>query len=337
MLSFLILFISSIFLVWGFRLYALKKNILDHPNARSSHVVPTPRGGGIVFPILWIAYLLFSYFQGAIKIEYLSIFIPSVVFLGIIGFWDDRFNVSAKWRFLAQLVVAVYSVYLLGGFPNLQIGVWSLSWGWLGFIVAVLALVWSANLYNFMDGIDGIAAVEALFVFGFGGYFIWQAGGYEFAKLIWAMAVMVAGFLVWNRPPAKIFMGDVGSSLLGFLVILFGIAGEVWYKVPLLLWVILYGVFWFDATVTLIRRFIHGDVWHQAHRLHAYQRLQLKNWTHKKILLGVIAINSFLALLALIANYFPFYVIVSFLGAFLVLLVCYLWVEKLQPMYTEHR
>jgi len=331
--TYIILFIFSITLVWCYKGYALKKNILDNPNERSSHVIPTPRGGGIVFPILWIAYLLVIYFFGFIGDQYLLIFIPSVIALAIIGFLDDCFNISAKWRFLTQLIAAIYSLWLLGGFSIIQVGMWSLTLGYVGFIIAVLMLIWSTNLYNFMDGIDGIAAIEALFVFGCGGYFIWDAGGYELARLIWAMAIIVAGFLVWNRPHAKIFMGDVGSSLLGFLTILFGVIGEVKYKVPLLLWVILYGVFWFDATVTLVRRILHGDVWYQAHRLHAYQRLQLKNFSHKKILLAIIIVNVLLVILAFAAYYFTWLAAIAFMSALLVLLCGYLLVEKIQPMY----
>ena len=333
MLTFLILFIFAISTVRCFKIYAIKKNILDKPSARSSHTIPTPRGGGVVFPILWTSYLLLNYFLGVINAEYPLIFVPPIIFLGLVGYLDDRRSISAKWRFLTQFIIAAHTMCMLGGFPSIQIGVWSLPWGYIGVIFAVLALVWSANLYNFMDGIDGIAAIEALFVFGCGGYFIWHAGGIELAKLIWAMAVIVAGFLVWNRPPAKIFMGDVGSTLLGFLVMLFGIIGEIWYQVPLLLWFILYGVFWFDATVTLMRRAIHGDVWYQPHRLHAYQRLQLNKWTHKKILLLVIGINILLMVVALFADYYPLYATILFLLALLILVVYYLIVEKLQPMY----
>jgi Fuc2NAc and GlcNAc transferase len=335
MLIFLILFLLSVSSVWAFRCYAIKKKIFDIPSQRSSHIMPTPRGGGIVFPILWISYLLVNYFLGNINPEYLLIFIPSVIFLGLIGFLDDCLNIGAKWRFLAQFIASIYGLYLLGGYHSVQIGIWSINFAWLGSVIAILAIVWSTNLYNFMDGIDGIATIEALFVFGVGGYFIWCAGGYELAKLIWAMAVIVAGFLMWNSPPAKIFMGDVGSALLGFLVMLFAIAGEVWYQVPALLWIILYGVFWFDATATLIRRIIHGDVWYQAHRLHAYQRLHHKGWSHKKTLFGVIVINILLAILALIANYFPSYVMVWFFGALLILIVSYLLVERWQPMYDS--
>ncbi|EKE00515.1 MAG: hypothetical protein ACD_21C00337G0001 [uncultured bacterium] len=170
---------------------------------------------------------------------------------------------------------------------------------------------------------------------GFGGYFIWCAGGSELATIIWGMVAIVVGFLLWNKPPAKIFMGDVGSTLLGFLIVLFAIIGEKKYNVSVLLWVILYGVFWFDATLTLIRRLINDDKWYQAHRLHAYQRLQLQQWPHGKILLGVIAINMVLAAFAFAAFYFPQYMLFSLAGVLVMLAVSYMLVEKTQPMYLR--
>jgi Fuc2NAc and GlcNAc transferase len=327
--------VLSGFSVWLFRVYALKKNLLDRPNQRSSHSTPTPRGGGIVFPILWLLYLAALYFLGRVNLQYLLIFAPAVLLISLVSFLDDRYSLPAALRFSIQLLAAILSLAFIGGFPVIQIGTWFLHWGIFGAIFAVLALVWSTNLYNFMDGIDGIAAIEALFVFGVGGYFIWQAGGHAFANLIWVMAAIIVGFFFWNRPPAKIFMGDVGSALLGFLVILFGLIGEINYKVPLLLWVILYGVFWFDATVTLVRRILHGEKWYQAHRLHAYQRLQLMQWSHAKILKLILAINCTLSVLAIVSYYYPQYALVSFLGSFIIVFIYYLVVEKKQPMYPR--
>jgi len=325
----------SYILVGLFRSYALKKKILDHPNQRSSHLVPTPRGGGIVFPILWSIFLLIFYFVGFIELFYLSLFIFPAFLIGLVSFLDDSYSLPARYRFLAQLVAAIYSLIIVGGFPAINLGVITIYWGWFGYIFMMLALVWSTNLYNFMDGIDGIAAIEALFVFGIGGYFIWSSGGNELAVIVWSMACIVFGFLLWNRPPAKIFMGDVGSTLLGFLVVLFAVVGEKKYNVPGFLWVILYGMFWFDATITLIRRLIHGDKWYLAHRLHAYQRLQLQGWSHSKILLGAIIINIILSFFAFLAFYFPQYMLISLFGAIIVLTVTYMLIEKMQPMYSK--
>jgi len=328
-------FLSSVFFVGIFRTYAIKKKLLDHPNSRSSHSFPVPRGGGIVFPVLWTVFLLILYFLGFIKVFYLFVFLPPVFLISCVSFFDDKYQLAARWRFLAQLGAVIYSLIVIGGFSSLNLGVITIHWSWFGYIFMALALLWSTNLYNFMDGIDGIAATEALFVFGFGGYFVWCAGGFALAYIIWGMASIVVGFLIWNKPPAKIFMGDVGSTVLGFLVVLFGLVGEIWYGVPFLLWVILYGVFLFDATVTLFRRIKRGEIWYQAHRSHAYQRLQLQQWSHGKILSGVIAINMVLTMFAFLAFYFPQYVLISLIIAIIVLSISYIFVEKLQPMYLH--
>lgn len=331
----ILMFALSYVFVGVYRSYALKKEILDHPNQRSSHSLPIPRGGGVVFPVLWLLSLLVLYFVGFIESSYLFVFIPSVCLIGVVSFLDDRYNLPAHYRFLAQLVAVVYSLFVVGGLFDISLGFTTIHWGWFGYIVLALALVWSINLYNFMDGIDGIAVIEALFVFGFGGYFIWCSGGNELAIIIWSLASIVFGFLLWNKPPAKIFMGDVGSTLLGFLVMLFAVLGEKKYNVPVLLWVILYGVFWFDATITLIRRLMHGDKWYEAHRLHAYQRLQQQGWSHGKILLGVMVVNIILTSFAFLAFYFPQYMFISLFGVIIVSAVSYLLVEKIQPMYLR--
>jgi len=193
-----------------------------------------------------------------------------------------------------------------------------------GSILAGVAIGWSVNLYNFMDGIDGLAALEAIFVFGVGGYLIWHAGGYAFAMLAWVLVVLILGFLVWNFPPAKIFMGDIGSAFLGCLVVIFALIGEIQYKVPGLLWLMLYGVFVFDATLTLLKRMVSGKKWYLAHRTHAYQRLQDCNWSHARILAHIFVVNVILAALTLYAYIYQEYLLILLCVALVVLSVAYL-------------
>ena len=173
MILFLILMsFLSYFSIGIFKAYAIEKDLIDHPNHRSSHSFPTPRGGGIVFLVLWAIFLITLYFIGFVKIRYFFILFPPIFLIGLVGFFDDKYQLAACWRFLAHLCAAVYSLIIIGGFPSLNIGIGTIHWGWFGYIFMALALLWSTNLYNFMDGIDGIAAIEALFVFGFGGYFV---------------------------------------------------------------------------------------------------------------------------------------------------------------------
>jgi Fuc2NAc and GlcNAc transferase len=317
-----ILFTLSWLLIGCFRIYALKKDLVDKPNHRSSHTITTPRGAGIVFMILWLTAVITSYCFGYINIDKLLILLPGSILIGVISYLDDCRGMSAKLRLIIQFAAAIISLIALGGYL-----------GWLGSVLAAIAIIWSVNLYNFMDGIDGIAAVEALFVFGIGGFLIWRAGGQELAVLLWGMGTIVAGFLLWNFPPAKIFMGDSGSALLGFLTVIFALMGVIFYKVPIFLWAIIYGVFWFDATVTLIRRIVHREVWYKAHRLHAYQRLQLQGWSHSQILLGVVIINILLSSLTIWADYFPNYLLGALSIALIVLISSYFLVEIVQPMY----
>lgn len=328
-LSLLFAFLASGFLVGRFRLYALAQGLLDNPNARSSHTLATPRGGGLVFILLWLVAGVGSVFWEVWSLAQALAFVPGAALLAGIGYWDDRHDLPARWRALVHFVVAGGSVAALG--------VAGLPLGWLGAGFAVFAIVWSTNLFNFMDGTDGIAGVEALFVLGVGGFFLWQADAAALAIPAWVLAATVAGFLLWNWPRAKIFMGDVGSSVLGFLIAVFALAGEVWFDVPMVLWVILYGVFCFDATLTLARRVMAGERWYAAHRSHAYQRLHCPlGWSHGRILWGVIAVNSVLAGLALWAHAMPEMQWVVMGVAVVLLCIIYGLVERVAPMYAKN-
>lgn len=334
---FLFLFFAlSCALVARFRLYALNKGLLDNPNARSSHTLATPRGGGLVFMLLWPVAGIGAILLGVWSLQQALVFLPGAALIGLVGYWDDHHGLPARWRAMVHFLAAAGGVAVLGGVSTLDLGVIEFHLGWLASVLAVLAIVWSVNLFNFMDGTDGIAGVEALFVFGMGGILLWQAGGAALAAPIWALAAAVAGFLVWNWPRAKIFMGDVGSGFLGFLIAVFALAGDAWFGVPALLWVILYGVFWFDATLTLLRRIAAGERWYAAHRSHAYQRLHHGGgWSHGRILWGTITVNAVLALIALWANAHREALLWAVLLAFIVLAAVYAVIERRAPMYPK--
>ncbi len=189
----------------------------------------------------------------------------------------------------------------LGGASRVQLGGVEPLPGYAVDAIAILAIAWVTNLYNFMDGIDGLAAVEAIFVGAAGAIILslGHAGG--LALLSASLAGAGAGFLIWNRMPARIFMGDVGSGFLGFVFASIAIAAHVTAGVPAALWVILLLVFIGDATLTLFRRIAHGDPWHTAHRLHAYQRLVQSGLTHARVTRTVAAVNLVLAGFAIIA------------------------------------
>ena len=140
-------------------------------------------------------------------------------------------------------------------------------------VLAILAIIWSTNLYNFMDGVDGLAGAQAVLVGTTTAILSTVIGHDDLAIASGMLAASVGGFLVWNWPPAKIFMGDCGSGLLGFFIAVLAIASESRGAVPLLVWVLLMSLFWIDATATLAKRFVSRETWYKAHCSHAYQQL----------------------------------------------------------------
>lgn len=286
-----LIFLVSFLLTAVFRSYALKKNILDVPNERSSHCLPTPRGGGVAIVITFMILLIYAYLIRALPFTHFISFSVVGFFVAAIGFMDDRHNLPARWRLLGHFLAAVWGGVGVGGLPNLELFGSELQLGAVGNVLVVLYLVWMLNLYNFMDGIDGLASLEAICVC-VGMCIVYQlVGAYELIVLPLSLAMAVMGFLFWNFPLAKIFMGDAGSSFLGILLGLLSLQA-VWHSPKFLwCWLILLGVFIVDATVTLCRRFFRGAKVYEAHRSHAYQFASRRFGKHLPVSLGVCVIN----------------------------------------------
>ena len=195
-------------------------------------------------------------------------------------------------RLAVHLCAALWAVCWLGGLPPLRVGSHVIQLGWAGYPVAVLALTWILNLFNFMDGIDGIAGSEAAFVAGAAAFLTLCLGGSAgVAAVALALAGACLGFLLWNWPPAKIFMGDVGSGYLGYVIGVLALAAGREDPTALWVWLILGGVFFVDATVTLIRRVLRGDRVYEAHRSHAYQWLARRWQSHESVTITTTAVN----------------------------------------------
>jgi Fuc2NAc and GlcNAc transferase len=286
------------------RRYALARRILDTPNERSSHRVPVPLGGGWGIAVPALAAVAAASGLGWIG-RHAAIALAGGVAVALVGWIDDRVKLSARVRLLVQVAAACWLVGWLGGFETLDVGTVQLHLGGWGNALAVLAVVWCTNLYNFMDGIDGIAGLEAVCVAGVGGLLLVLGGAPGLALIALVIAAASAGFLVWNRPPARIFMGDAGSGLLGFLLAALALAGEATDAVPALLWVVLLGGFVGDATIVLLRRMRRGERWYSAHRGHLYQRLVQSGWTHARVDRALAAINAVLIVLAVLAWFRP--------------------------------
>ncbi len=318
-----------------FRQFALKKDLIDHPNSRSSHVQPTPRAGGLVFCILFLITLIaLPIFKLAPVDSFKVLGVPAML-IAVLGYLDDVYSLPARLRFAVQISAAVLFLHFLEADYSAYLHGWLIAWHGVGFLLMILGTVWSTNLYNFMDGTDGIASVEAICVYGMGGVLLWLQGAHTLAYLAWALVAGVCGFLVWNWPRAKIFMGDVASSFLGFLIIPFALFGYFEYGLSIFVWFILYLAFTLDATLTLMRRLVHGDKIWQAHKLHAYQRLHQAGYTHKQVLYVIIALNSVFSGVALFAMQHAGWLVETTLIAVVVYVCFYVFVEFKKPMYKQ--
>lgn len=326
-------FLVSLVCVALFRQHAIKKNIIDVPGERSSHSVPTPRGGGVVFVIVWCVFSVVIAAAGLVVWSDLMLIVPGAVLVAGIGFLDDLVSIKARWRFAVHFFSAILLPVLM--FLTFEKNLFNNQPMIIFFPVFVLFTVWSINLYNFMDGTDGFASTQALFVFVAVGGIFWWHGVYSLSWLSFILSASVGGFLVWNWPKAKIFMGDVGSGFLGYLVAALLIVGYLVYGVPFFLGLIMYSVFLFDATATLLRRFFAGDKWYLPHRLHAYQRLIQSGWSHQKLLHAFILVNLINAFFAVFSLLYGSFYILFVAVDFVIILALYIAIEKKRPMYSS--
>lgn len=273
------------------RRYALAKSIIDVPNQRSSHKVPTPRGGGVSLVLVSLFCMLVLIGIGQADTNSLIGIVGGGALVAVIGFWDDHGHIAARWRLLGHGLAAAWGLFWMSGMPPLTVYSLTLDGPFLGTAFGLLFLMWLLNLYNFMDGIDGLAAIEAITVCG-GGAVIYWIGGYPqltFIPLI--LAAAAAGFLIWNFPPAKIFMGDAGSGYLGLVLGLLALQAG-WCETQMFwAWLILLGVFVVDSTFTLSRRLLRGDKVYEAHRSHAYQYASRRYGSHLPITFTILFIN----------------------------------------------
>jgi Fuc2NAc and GlcNAc transferase len=291
MVVILVVFISSLVLTGAVRWYALRLQILDIPNERSSHIVPTPRGGGASVVVVFLLIVLLFVQRGSASAGLGFALIGGGLAVALVGFLDDHFRVPVWLRLLIHFAAAGWALSQLYGMGPLHLGWIRWDWGWVGQLVALIGLVWMINLYNFMDGIDGIAGIEAVCASGLGGLLLVWSGLGGLAAAAFALAGASAGFLMWNWPPARIFMGDVGSGFLGFVMGVLAISSAKAQPQLIWPWLILLSVFIVDATVTLMKRVITGARWYEAHCSHAYQHAARRWGSHSKVTLAIAAIN----------------------------------------------
>ncbi len=259
--------------------------VQDIPNQRSLHNVPVPRIGGIGLMTGVVSgwLMIFNSINWWVLLPLLGLFVVSLL--------DDVYNLNVRQRLLAHLLAAVVVVYGFGLF-NQQ--------GVIAALVIVLLIVWMVNLYNFMDGSDGLAGGMALVGFGMYTIAAWLAHNTELALLNLCVVSAAAGFLFYNFPPAKIFLGDAGSIPLGFLAGVMGILGWQQGCWPAWFPLMVFSPFIVDATVTLIKRTLHGEKITEAHRDHYYQRMIQLGWGHRNVAMAEYALMLMAGVTALL-------------------------------------
>ena len=302
MVKFFILLVCSA-LSWAgtglFVRFAKKKKLVDMPNSRSSHSTPTPRGGGAVFASLFLFGVLVSllFFPEADK-PFLFAMLTGGSIIAVTGWIDDVKGLAPKIRLGFQFIAVAIALFIVGGFPSLNLGFMTVPLGILGLPLALVAGVWLINLYNFMDGIDGLAAGEAIIVSIAGGLIMMRGEGSSLFSLLFILAALVGGFIIWNWSPAKVFMGDVGSGFLGYIFAVFAFAGERSGSAPAMIWAVLLSVFVVDATLTLFKRIKGRKNLAEAHREHLYQKAVISGMSHRTVASFVLVISVVASLVA---------------------------------------
>ncbi len=325
---------------------APKVGLMCRPNHRSSHVSIMPDGGGVGFVVPFLISASILFYFGCLPQDYWLIVVGCGGLVFIVGLLDDITDTPVLFRLFVQFACVSIGVWILGGTYYGRSEGLNYEIGLAGYCLSVLVLIWWLNLFNFMDGIDGLASAEAIFM-AFGATLLLWFGSWvspveisqeamSIELLLLFLSISVFGFLAHNWAPARVFMGDAGSTFLGFALGMIALASIVLGALPISIWLILGGVFWVDATFTLMRRVVAGERWYMAHKSHAYQHAIAfinnvdkvydsntiksllftgEKHTHKRVCLLILAINLFwllpLAGLAVIVPELEFFLVLS--------------------------
>jgi UDP-N-acetylmuramyl pentapeptide phosphotransferase/UDP-N-acetylglucosamine-1-phosphate transferase len=317
----LVALLIALVVVRGAIAYAHRRGMMDLPGQRRSHSIPTPRGGGIgiVVAALLTMPVCLMLLPGVVLPGGVAALVVSTVLVAAVGWWDDHRSLPILPRFAIQLLSAALIAVAMA--------MAGLSWWWVP--VLVLAGGWSINLHNFMDGIDGLLAQQVIFV-GLGLALLAHAAAQPgLAAACACLAAAALGFWWFNRPRARIFMGDVGSGTMGLLI--FALTAWLWQVDWQLLWpaLILSSSFVVDATLTLLMRMVRGRRWYTAHREHLYQWLVRSEFTHATGGACYLAWNLLVAApLALLAWFRPIWSVPAFLGTYLIATTAWFAVKR---------
>tara|TARA_B110000008_G_scaffold277177_1_gene317898 strand:- start:948 stop:1952 length:1005 start_codon:yes stop_codon:yes gene_type:complete len=287
--SLIMLFVASFLGTYLYRKIAISRNILANINFRTLHIKPVPAGGGIVFAMVFVVGMFYQWWLFQSSNNLLLVIASGAGVAALFGFLDDLKDIRAMKKFAVQFLLSGWTLFWLDGGPLMFID-------WIPSIVAIpstiIFLVWMMNGYNFMDGIDGMAISGTVFV---SGTMIWVLllthPESEFINMMALLLVSSSAFMLFNWPPASIFMGDAGSAFLGYLFGLLVLVTVMQGDVTIWTWLVVFSYFFADLVVTQIMRVILVKKWYLAHRSHAYQNLARITGSHLKVTGGVVLYN----------------------------------------------
>jgi len=302
--------------------YLVKQEMVDLPNHRTLHQGAIPRGGGLVIITGLVISLLFAAALSGRPMLF-GVFALLLVGWSSLSWYDDAYELSAKLRLFVQLVICVISVFSFGWVsqvhgPNL----FSLPLFYFGPILTIIGLVWMANLYNFMDGLDGLAASQTIVASVTLAFWFFMFGDNALALVLLCLSAVSYGFLIWNWNPAKVFMGDVGSIGLGGFFGLIFIIGVTRYDVSILSFFSLFAVFIVDSTITISMRALRREKIWQPHKKHYYQRLANIGYPHTYIALAELTLMIICSSLATFGLIYHDMIVLSIIAILILLTIC---------------
>lgn len=323
-------FVLSALLTHFYRPVAHSLGIIDEPNQRSSHKIAIPRGAGIAFFLSVNITLGLLLWFGKISLTYSLPVLLGGPCVMIMGYWDDLRSVNPLLRLFIHFLVSVFIFTLISrGFTTTVSISFLPNWHWLTAAFCVLFIAWFINLYNFMDGCDGLACGLGMVGAGLVALISYMHGSKDLAIVYLVISYSLAGFLIFNWSPAKVFMGDCGAYFLGYVFGSLALISKLYYDSSLYVHLIIFGMLIMDATWTLLRRLFRLEKLYEAHRLHGFQKLMDKGWGHARISslyilitvlwlfpMAIFSMNySGLSFLFLVVAYVPLLAMMLFIGA----------------------
>ena len=266
--------------------------MFDIPNERSLHDMPTPKGGGVAIVLTWYIGISILFFSGIIE-RNLYFALLSGIILAFVSLIDDLRGLKPAIRLIVHFITAILAFIFLQGLRPLVMPEININYNFVVYPVTIVGMVWFINLFNFMDGVDGFVSVEVISICS-----VLFVMSWNIINIL--LIVCLTGFFCWNWPKAKIFMGDVGSTQLGFILVVLGIYFHNNFDFSILNWIMLSSPFWFDATLTLFRRWRNREKLSEAHRKHVYQRIVRAGFSHEKVNFSLILINLLIILLIIL-------------------------------------